>query len=180
MKIDKRDSNHINDNCCGKFQQKIKNAKDSISNILRDNKDKSLPVYSNVSPSDNILDTFNQFEWYVAYDEAVLAIASETIGPRLADSDKIFEIQNNNQLKLEEWYAKQYNVKAEYESIKLEITKKKQIIAMPPQKKIQSELKTSLQILREAQSHQNSTLTDNSIDMNDGFVVVDTEFFESP
>eukprot|EP01084_Bolivina_argentea_P041686 76938_1 len=65
MKIDKSDSNHTNDNCCGKFQQKIKNAKDSISNILRDNKDKSLPVYSNVSPSDNTLDTFNQFEWYV-------------------------------------------------------------------------------------------------------------------
>ncbi len=71
--------------------------------------------------------------WYISYDDALLAICSELIGPRLPDGFEMFQIYNPTdfdeiiQLKIDEWYMLKYNCYDVWKAIKLSIEQKKTI-----------------------------------------------------
>ncbi len=70
--------------------------------------------------------SFNEIndKWYVCFDDAMISICSQTIGPKLPNNYEIFQIQNDNlQITIAEWYSIKYECVDIYKKIMLDIQK---------------------------------------------------------
>ena len=90
-----------------------------------------------------------ELTFYVAYDEALLAICSEVIGPELPDSFPLFAIddpEGKTQLRIAEWYAIKHNCYDIFKEVALSIEHNKQYTDILPSRHIPKDKEEELKM----------------------------------
>ena len=153
LRVWKRDDNVDHLNCCARITKWILDVLKSMGirssageNIVRANTTRKA---SNQNEKEKSLEaeleelrreienengnTFDAAKWFVSYDEALLAMCSEVIGPPLPDSFDLFAIDNPEiELRIAEWYMIQNDCYEVFKEVVLAMEQVKQYSNVMP------------------------------------------------
>ena len=90
---------------------------------------------------------------YISYEDALLALCSETIGPRLPDGFDRFVIEDpDTQLKIDEWYMIKNDCYDIWKKVRLDVENEKQFSQIVPSRNMSDQKQERLKSLRAHQS----------------------------
>merc|ERR1712083_673253 len=91
--------------------------------------------------------------WYITYEDALLAMCSETIGPRLPDGFDRFIIEDpDSQLKIDEWFMIKNNCYDDWKRVRMAVQDEKQFSSIVPSQNMSPQQRDELKSQRPYQS----------------------------